>query len=124
MCIRDSFTLIKPNRKETEAAVGFSLNNRNEILRAAEKLKKEVRLDYLVTSLDQDGLLLFQSPNDYQFFEAQTQEVFDVVGAGDTVSSVLAFMIAGKASIEHATYWAQLAASMEIHHVGVVSFTK
>ena len=50
--------------------------------------------------------------------------MFDVVGAGDTVSSILAFMIAGKASIEHAAYWAQLAASMEIQHVGVVSFTK
>ena len=75
-------------------------------------------------SLDQDGLLLFQSPDNYQFFEAETKEVFDVVGAGDTVSSVLAFMIAGKSSIEHAAYWAQLAASMEIQHVGVVSFTK
>ena len=122
--IYQDFTLIKPNRKETEAAVGFSLNNRNDILRAAEKLKKEVRLDYLVISLDQDGLLLFKSPDDYHFFEAQTQEVFDVVGAGDTVSSVLAFMIAGKANIEDAAYWAQLAASMEIQHVGVVSFTK
>ena len=122
--IYEDFTLIKPNRKETEAAVGFSLNNRSDILRAAEKLKKEIRLDYLVISLDQDGLLLFQSPDDYHFFEAQTQEVFDVVGAGDTVSSVLAFMIAGKASIEDAAYWAQLAASMEIQHVGVVSFTK
>ena len=122
--IYEDFTLIKPNRKETEAVVGFSLNNRNDFLRAAGKLKKEVRLDYLVISLDQDGLLLFQSHDNYHFFEAQTQEVFDVVGAGDTVSSVLAFMIAGKASIEDATYWAQLAASMEIQHVGVVSFTK
>ena len=44
--IYKDFTLIKPNRKETEAVVGFSLNNRNDILRAAEKLKKEVCLDY------------------------------------------------------------------------------
>ena len=122
--IYQDFTLIKPNRKETESAVGFSLNNRNDILSAAEKLKKEVRLDYLVISLDKDGLLLYKSPNNYRFFEAQTQEVFDVVGAGDTVSSILAFMIAGKAGIEDAVYWAQLAASMEIQHVGVVSFTK
>ena len=122
--IYQDFTLIKPNRKETEVVVGFSLNNRNDFLRAAGKIKKEVFLDYLVISLDQDGLLLFQSDDNYHFFEAQTQEVFDVVGAGDTVSSVLAFMIAGKASIEDAAYWAQLAASMEIQHVGVVSFTK
>jgi len=122
--IYKGFTIIKPNRKETETAVGFSLNNRNDILRAAEKLKKDVHLDYLVISLDQDGLLLYQNSDNYHFFEAHTEEVFDVVGAGDTVTSVLAFMIAGKANIEEAAYWAQLAASMEIKHVGVVSFTK
>ncbi len=122
--IYQDFTLIKPNRKETETAVGFSLNNRNDILRAAEKLKKNVHLDYLVISLDQDGLLLFQNSDNYHFFESHTEEVFDVVGAGDTVTSVLAFMIGGKANIEEAAYWAQLAASMEIKHVGVVSFTK
>jgi len=55
---------------------------------------------------------------------AETQEVFDVVGAGDAVSSLLTFMLAGKAEIEQAAYWAQLAASMEIQHVGVVSFSK
>ena len=122
--IYKDFTLIKPNRKETEAAVGFSLNNRHNILQAAEKLKNEVRLDYLLISLDKDGLLLFKNSDDYHFFEAQTQEVYDVVGAGDTVSSVMAFMIAGKARIEDAAYWAQIASSMEIQHVGVVSFTK
>ena len=122
--IYQDFTLIKPNRKETEAVVGYALKDQNDVLKAAEKLKAEVGLEYLVISLDKDGLLLFQSPQEYQFFEAETQEVFDVVGAGDAVSSVLTFMLAGKANIKHAAYWAQLAASMEIQHVGVVSFTK
>ena len=40
--IYQDFTLIKPNRKETETVVGFSLNNRNDFLRAAGKIKKEV----------------------------------------------------------------------------------
>lgn len=122
--IYQDFTLIKPNRKETEAVVGYALKDQNDVLKAAEKLKAEVGLEYLVISLDKDGLLLFQSPQEYQFFEAETQEVFDVVGAGDAVSSVLTYMLAGKADIEHAAYWAQLAASMEIQHVGVISFTK
>ena len=81
-------------------------------------------MEYLVISLDQDGLLLFSSPEDYHFLEAETQEVFDVVGAGDMVSSILTFMLAGQANIEQAAYWAQLAASLEIQHVGVVSFSK
>ena len=36
--IYEDFTLIKPNRKETEAVVGFSLNNQNDFLRAAGKI--------------------------------------------------------------------------------------
>jgi len=122
--IYQDFTLIKPNRKETEAAVGFALKDQNDVLKAAEQLKAEVNVEYLVISLDRDGLLLFHNPEDYNFLEAETQEVFDVVGAGDMVSSMLTFMLAGQAKIEQAAYWAQLAASMEIQHVGVVSFTK
>ena len=123
-CIYQDFTLIKPNRKETEAAVGFALKNQNDVLKAAEQLKAEINVEYLVISLDRDGLLLFHNPEDYNFLKAETQEVFDVVGAGDMVSSMLTFMLAGQAKIEQAAYWAQLAASMEIQHVGVVSFTK
>ena len=122
--IYQDFTLIKPNRKETEAAVGFALKDQNDVLKAAEQLKAEVNVEYLVISLDRDGLLLFHNPEDYNFLKAETQEVFDVVGAGDMVSSMLTFMLAGQAKIEQAAYWAQLAASMEIQHVGVVSFTK
>jgi len=40
------------------------------------------------------------------------------------VISVLAYLLAGSASIEQAGFWAQLAAGMAIQHVGVVSFTR
>ena len=122
--IYQNFTLIKPNRKEAEAAAGFKFKDQNDILKAAKILKTELKVKYLIISLDKDGLLLFSSPQDYHFVAAETQEVFDVVGAGDIVSSVLTFMLAGKAKIEQAVYWAQLAASMEIQHVGVVAFSK
>ena len=42
--IYQNFTLIKPNRKETEAVVGFVLKDQNDILKAAEQLKTEVKL--------------------------------------------------------------------------------
>ncbi len=122
--IYQNFTLIKPNRKEAEVAAGFKFKDQNDILKAAKILKTELKVKYLIISLDKDGLLLFSSPQDYHFVAAETQEVFDVVGAGDIVSSVLTFMLAGKAKIEQAVYWAQLAASMEIQHVGVVAFSK
>ena len=54
----------------------------------------------------------------------ESQEVFDVVGAGDAVISILSYMLAANSKIEHAAYWAQLAASMVIKHIGVISFSK
>jgi len=122
--IYNNFTLLKPNRKETEKAVGFKLKNQKDILKAAEIIRTTAGLEYIIISLDKDGLLLYCGPKNYLFLDAETQEVFDVVGAGDAVSSVLTFMLAGKSKIQHAAYWAQLAASMVIQHVGVISFSK
>ncbi|MBF0353437.1 MAG: bifunctional heptose 7-phosphate kinase/heptose 1-phosphate adenyltransferase [SAR324 cluster bacterium] len=117
-------TLIKPNRKETELAVGFPLKNAHDVLKAARILKKESALAYVLISLDKDGLFLFEDDQHYETLETEAQEVFDVVGAGDMTVSVMAFMLSGKASVHHAAFWANLAAGMEIMHVGVVSFTK
>ncbi len=122
--IYNNFTLLKPNRKETEKAVGFKLNNQKDILKAAEILRSNAELKYLIISLDKDGLLLYCGKKNYLFLDVETQEVFDVVGAGDAVSSVLTFMLAGNSKIEHAAFWAQIAASMVIQHVGVISFSK
>jgi len=117
-------TLIKPNRPEAEAAVGFALQDQKSILKAAEYLKSKLSLEHVVLSLDREGLLLYTSAEQYSFMEAEAREVFDVVGAGDMVVSVLAFMLAGRASLKQAGFWAQLAAGLEVQHVGVVSFTK
>ena len=121
--IYNNFSIIKPNRKETEFAVGFSLNNERNILEAANIIKNDVDLDYLVISLDKLGMLLYQNNKNYKFLKIETKEVFDVVGAGDMLISVMTFFIAAKLPIEIASFWAQLAAGMTIQHVGVVSFT-
>ncbi len=122
--IYKNFTLVKPNRKETEEAVGFKLSNQEDILKAAKILMKQARLKYIIISLDKDGLLLFSSPKKYKFFGTESQEVFDVVGAGDAVISILSYMLAANSKIEHAVFWAQIAASMVIKHIGVISFSK
>jgi D-beta-D-heptose 7-phosphate kinase/D-beta-D-heptose 1-phosphate adenosyltransferase len=50
----------------------------------------------------------------------QTQEVFDVSGAGDTVVGVLACATAAGCGINDAVYTANLAAGLVIKHVGTV----
>ena len=65
-----------------------------------------------------------QSSEEFIFFGAEALEVFDVVGAGDMVISILAMLISSKATPAVAAHWAQLGAAMEIQHVGVVSFDR
>ncbi|MBF0288054.1 MAG: bifunctional heptose 7-phosphate kinase/heptose 1-phosphate adenyltransferase [SAR324 cluster bacterium] len=118
------FTLIKPNRREIALAAEQPVETINDALKAAAYIQEKFNFKYVAVSLDRDGLLLFQNADHYFCFESATQEVFDVVGAGDMVVSMLAFLMSAGTPIEHAASWANIAAGMEIMHVGVTSFTK
>lgn len=122
--IYQHFSLIKPNRREIEIFLRHPLQNMKQALRVAEKIQKKYHFKYVTISLDRDGLLLFQGPGNYSHFASEVREVFDAVGAGDMIVSVLAFLMAGEAAIEQAAYWANLAAGLSTMHVGVHSFSK
>ena len=117
------FYLIKPNRYEAQLATGLEIGHLGDAEKAAKILREKYGFQYVVVSLDQDGMLL-SGKECSQFFESEAKEIFDVVGAGDMVISVLAFMLGGGAKIEQATFWANFAAGMEIEHVGVVPLSK
>ena len=122
--IYEGCSWIKPNRKEAGAASGITIKDQESALEAAEILQAKLNGAIVALSLDKDGLLLFQSSEEFIFFEAEALEVFDVVGAGDMVISILAMLISSKAAPAVAAHWAQLGAAMEIQHVGVVSFDR
>ena len=44
-------TLITPNRKEAELAVGYSLARREDLVRAGATLRESLALDYLLITL-------------------------------------------------------------------------
>ena len=122
--IYEGCSWIKPNRKEASAASGITIMDRGSALKAAGILQEKLNGAIVALSLDKDGLLLFQSSEEFIFFGAEALEVFDVVGAGDMVISILAMLISSKATPAVAAHWAQLGAAMEIQHVGVVSFDR
>jgi len=51
------------------------------------------------------------------------REVYDVVGAGDTVTAYLASMLAAGASVLEAAVVANIAAGIEVSKLGAVSVT-
>ncbi len=122
--IYEGCSWIKPNRKEASAASGVSITDKESAIKAAGLLQQKLNGAIIALSLDKDGLLLFQSSKEFIFFGTEALEVFDVVGAGDMVISILAMLISSKATPSISAHWAQIGAAMEIQHVGVVSFER
>ena len=114
-------TTIKPNRHETEQATGIKLKDRRSILQAAEILREQCDARFISLSLDRDGILLYRNANDYTFVETDAQEVFDVTGAGDTVIATIAVLLANGVDPESAVRIANVAAKLELSHMGVAA---
>ena len=87
-------TLITPNRKEAELAVGYSLARREDLERAGVTLRESLALDYLLITLGAEGMLLFAGGQPALSLPTRAREVFDVSGAGDTVAALMALGLA------------------------------
>ena len=87
-------TVITPNRKEAELAVGYSLARREDLVRAGAGLREDLGLDYLLITLGAEGMLLFAGGAPPLAIPTRAREVFDVSGAGDTVAALMALGLA------------------------------
>ena len=87
-------TVITPNRKEAELAVGYSLARREDLVRAGATLRESLALDYLLITLGAEGMLLFAGGQPALSIPTRAREVFDVSGAGDTVAALMALGLA------------------------------
>ena len=112
-------TTIKPNRAESSLGTGIELNSYENILCAAEAIKNKTSADFITLSLDKDGILLYESRKHHQLFETEAKEVYDVTGAGDMVISIMGIMLASKASPALSIQMSNIAAGLEISHIGV-----
>jgi D-beta-D-heptose 7-phosphate kinase/D-beta-D-heptose 1-phosphate adenosyltransferase len=111
-------TLITPNRKEAELAVGYPLNQRDDLLRAGQELCHTCDTDAILITLGAEGMALFQSGQPPVLIPAQAREVFDVSGAGDTVVAVMALGLARWRQPLLAAQLANLAAGIVVGKIG------
>ena len=108
--------MIKPNKKELSVATGIEINNKDDLLKAGWKLKKELNLKYLLVTLSEDGMALFGD----EFIQIPTlaREVYDVTGAGDTVLASLGYFLAKNDNLIDAMHFANAAAAVVVGKVG------
>lgn len=115
--------IIKPNRKElAEAAKTETIQNQDELVKAAEVIFSTTDSTYLIVTLSEGGIAII-TPESCEILPVMATEVYDVTGAGDTVIATLSYCIALGFSIEEACHVANYAASIVIKHIGSATTT-
>ncbi|HEU4955081.1 MAG TPA: D-glycero-beta-D-manno-heptose-7-phosphate kinase [Gemmatimonadales bacterium] len=112
-------TVFKPNRRELESALGaaMDLQNRNALPEVLARLK----VDNLLVTLGADGMLLVTKDGNSLRIPSIAREVYDVSGAGDTVTAWLGTALAAGASLTEAAQLANYAAGVEVGKPGVAT---
>lgn len=117
-------TVFKPNKKETEDALGLKLKSMKMIEDAGNKLLEQLNAQYVLITLGKDGSALFGNGKEVSIIPTVARKVSDVSGAGDTVISTLTMALTAGADIETATYLANFAGGLVCEEVGIVPIEK
>ncbi|MGE0352274.1 MAG: D-glycero-beta-D-manno-heptose-7-phosphate kinase [Gemmatimonadales bacterium] len=112
-------TVFKPNRRELESALGAAvdLQHRNALPDALDRLE----VDNLLVTLGADGMVLVTKDRRITHVPSIAREVYDVSGAGDTVTAWLGTAVAAGASVMEGAILANYAAGVEVAKAGVAT---
>lgn len=113
-------TVFKPNKREAEQITQILIRRNDDIIKIADKIFHDLAPKYLLITLAEDGMVLFDNNLIPKHFETQARKVSDVSGAGDTVISVLTAALAKGYEIDEAVELANKAAGHVVEKAGVV----
>jgi D-beta-D-heptose 7-phosphate kinase/D-beta-D-heptose 1-phosphate adenosyltransferase len=112
-------SVFKPNRRELEQAMGAALEL--DQADALPTLLARLEVDNLLITLGADGMVLVTKDLEITRIPAMAREVFDVSGAGDTVTAWLGTALAAGAAVREAAQIANYAAGVEVGKSGVAT---
>ena len=117
-------TLVTPNRKEAEEALGHPIESLDQLPDCARELIAVADLGAAVITLGPDGIYHFEKDGDSGRVPTVARQVFDVTGAGDTVISLLALALAAGEPLRNAVKLANTAAGIVVGRRGASSVTR
>jgi len=112
-------TVFKPNRRELESALGAAVDVDHPD--AVPATLQRLGVGHILLTLGDRGMALFSADGEVARVPTVAREVYDVVGAGDTVTAYLATTLAAGATILEAAIIANIAAGIEVSKLGAVS---
>lgn len=114
-------TLITPNRSEFRQVAG-AWKNESELTQRAQQLRRKLEAKALLITRSEEGMTLYEDGARFHV-GAQTREVFDVSGAGDTVIATLGVALASGLRFREAVRLANRAGGIVVGKLGTAVVT-
>ena len=115
---------IKQNESELAAFAGIEeFSNKEELIVAGEKLRRQLAAKAALISLGTEGVMVIQSGRVDHLPVKDKSEIYDVNGAGDTLTMVAALAVATKADIVDAAKIANYAAGVVVRKMGTATLS-
>jgi D-beta-D-heptose 7-phosphate kinase/D-beta-D-heptose 1-phosphate adenosyltransferase len=124
-------TVVKPNRAEAFLASGVAWREPDEapaedadLRLAGEALLKKWETKYLLVTLGEHGMMLFQQNEAPHYIPTKARQVFDVSGAGDTAIALFTLgLVCGATPIEAAEI-ANVGSAVVVSKLGTATVTR
>lgn len=112
-------TIFKPNALELTSAMGVPIRPDDDGW--LEEARERFNCEHLIVTRGEHGMVIRSRDGRTVRVPAVAREVYDVSGAGDTVTAFLAIALATGADIETAALIANFAAAIEVSKPGVTT---
>jgi D-glycero-beta-D-manno-heptose-7-phosphate kinase len=112
-------TVFKPNLIELQAALRSTVEADDP--EWMERTRRELGCKHLLVTLGEGGMALLTDDGEYVRVPTVARSVYDVSGAGDTVTAVVATALAAGATPPEAAVLANHAAGIEVSKAGVAT---
>ena len=122
--IYKNVTSMTPNLPDTQKSVGFEIETEEDLKRAGDKLLDATNAKSILITCGADGMFVTRAHGNYTKIPVfNKSEVFDVTGAGDTVTAVYTLALAAGEEPSYAAIIGNIAASIVVRQFGCATTT-
>lgn len=119
-----NITSMTPNLPDAQKSVGYFIKDEQTMQKAGEHLLSATNAKSVLITCGADGMVVFTKDGKISKIPVfNKSEVFDVTGAGDTVTAVFTMALAAGAEPEYATIISNIAAGIVVKHFGCATTT-
>lgn len=117
-------TSMTPNLPDAQKFVGFFIKDDKTMLEAGKKLLEASGAKSILITCGSEGMAVFTENGKMTKIPVYNKsEVFDVTGAGDTVTAVFTMALASGADTEYSAIIGNIAAGIVVRHFGCATTT-